>query len=225
MSTAAIIPVKRFDAAKQRLADSLRPTQRRTLAEAMLADVLAAVSGCATLEPVFVVTGEPAAERAALAAGARLVPDRLDSGHSQAALLGVAEALGAGVERCALLPGDCPLLDPAELEAALASMSAGGVSVVPDRHGTGTNGLLLWPPDAIEPAFGEGSRARHEALARAAGRRVSVERISSLALDIDAPADLAELRDVLERSAGRAPRTAGALEAIRVEPVAGDAAA
>ncbi len=41
---------------------------------------------------------------------------------------------------------------------------------MPDRHGTGTNGLLLTPPDAIAPSFGPGSCERHRALARP-GRR------------------------------------------------------
>ena len=41
--------------------------------------------------------------------------------------------------------------------------------VVPDRHGTGTNALLLQPPDVMAPSFGEGSHARHLGNARGAG--------------------------------------------------------
>ena len=41
---------------------------------------------------------------------------------------------------------------------ALARMRPGRVGVVPDRHGTGTNALLLAPADAIGPAFGAGQR-------------------------------------------------------------------
>jgi 2-phospho-L-lactate/phosphoenolpyruvate guanylyltransferase len=225
VSATAIIPVKRFGAAKQRLSASLRPDQRERLAGAMLADVLAAVSACTTLEPVIVVTGEPAAADAARAAGADVVSDPLDSGHSEAALLGVATALDSRAERCALLPGDCPLLAPVEIDAAVARMSARSVAVIPDRHGTGTNGLLLWPPDAIEPAFGEGSRVRHESLARAAGCRVTVEPLGSLALDVDGPQDLSEMRAVLERSPERGPRTAAALQDIAINPMAGDPSA
>jgi coenzyme F420-0:L-glutamate ligase/coenzyme F420-1:gamma-L-glutamate ligase len=59
------------------------------------------------------------------------------------------------------------------------------VVVVPDRHGTGTNGLLLTPPDAIAPAFGPGSCERHRALALAAGVAFRLERPPSLLLDID----------------------------------------
>jgi len=223
--------VKRFGQAKQRLLETLDRPQRAAVVKAMLTDVLAAVSETEAIERIIVVTGEGRAERIALRHAQRsttpleVMRDPDDRGHSEAATLGIIRALALGAECSALLPGDCPLLDPAEVEAALAEMSAGSVSIVPDRHGTGTNGLLLRPPDAIEPAFGEGSRGRHEALALAADRQVTVERIPSLALDIDAPEDLAELRDVLGRSPRRAPRTADALDAIQVEPVAGDPAA
>ena len=40
MSTIAVLPVKRFDDAKQRLGEALRAGTRRALAEAMLTDVL-----------------------------------------------------------------------------------------------------------------------------------------------------------------------------------------
>jgi 2-phospho-L-lactate guanylyltransferase len=61
---------------------------------------------------------------------------------------------------------------------------------VPDRHGTGTNGLLLCPPDAIAPAFGPGSRERHVGLARDAGVDVSIDEVPALLMDVDTVEDL-----------------------------------
>jgi 2-phospho-L-lactate guanylyltransferase len=87
------------------------------------------------------------------------------------------------------------------------------VGIVPDRHGTGTNALLLAPPDAISPAFGEGSRERHARLAGAAGLDPALESLESLALDLDTPEDLAALQGVLGTRPERAPRTAAALRA------------
>ena len=86
------------------------------------------------------------------------------------------------------------------------------MAVVPDRHGTGTNALVLAPPDAIGPAFGPGSCARHAERGQRAGHAVEVERLDSLALDLDTPADLAELIAALGRDPDRAPATAAALE-------------
>jgi 2-phospho-L-lactate guanylyltransferase len=211
---AAIIPVKRFGAAKRRLAATLGAEPRAALALAMLGDVLAAVTRTQGTEHVIVVTGEPAAERAAREHDVDLVADPTDAGHSQAAMLGISRAVELGATAVALLPGDCPLLDSSELDAALERISEGRVGIVPDRHGTGTNALLFAPPDAIEPAFGEGSRDRHERLARAAHHTAVIERLDSLALDVDTPADLAALGEVLRAAPEGAPRTAAALGAL-----------
>jgi 2-phospho-L-lactate guanylyltransferase len=109
------------------------------------------------------------------------------------------------------LPGDCPLLDPRELDSLLSATGERHVAVVPDRHGTGTNALVLSPPDAIRPAFGEGSRERHVAAAREAGIPFFVEEVDSLALDLDTPADVIALTRELDSRGGRATRTAKAL--------------
>lgn len=217
-SATAIIPVKRFGAAKQRLLEALDRRRRAELVAAMLTDVLAAVCGAGLIERVIVVTGDRRAERIALAQARRgtvtleVLRDPKDLGHSQAATLGIIRAKALGAACAALLPGDCPLLDPAELDAAVARQRSGRVAIVPDRHGTGTNALLLSPPDAIGPAFGPGSSARHAERARAAGHQVEVERLESLSLDLDTPADLVALRAALARDPALAPATAAQLE-------------
>ena len=59
MTTAAILPVKRFDQAKQRLGETLGSATRATLAAAMFADVLTQVIRASRLDDVIVVSGEP----------------------------------------------------------------------------------------------------------------------------------------------------------------------
>jgi 2-phospho-L-lactate/phosphoenolpyruvate guanylyltransferase len=224
----AIIPVKRFGAAKQRLLETLDRPERATLVKAMLSDVLVATSEASLVERVVIVTGEGRAERLALAHSRRtatpleVLREPSDRGHPEAATLGIvrAKALGAGC--VVLLPGDCPMLDPAELDGALERMSEGRVGVVPDRHGTGTNALLLSPADAIGPAFGPGSCARHAERGRSAGYEVAIEQLASLALDVDTPDDLAELASTLERDPRPAPSTSSALADLgRIQNAAG----
>jgi 2-phospho-L-lactate guanylyltransferase len=211
LKATAVLPVKRFNAAKQRLAAGIDDERRRALAAAMLADVLEAVGAARTIERTIVVSGDPLAQGLAAEAGAEVVPDPGDVGHVEAALAGIARAEVEGASCVVLLPGDCPLLDPRELDRLLTGVPERYVGIVPDRHGTGTNALALSPPDAIVPAFGEGSRARHVAAAREAGIPFGVEELPSLALDLDTPADVIALTRELEASPGRARRTARAL--------------
>lgn len=211
MKATAVLPVKRLYAAKQRLAAGLSGERRRALASAMVADVLEAIGAARAIERTIVVSGDPIAQELAADAGAEVVPDPEDAGHVEAALAGIARAEADGAECVILLPGDCPLLDPRELDRLLTGVPERYVGIVPDRHGTGTNALALTPPDAIAPAFGEGSRARHIAAAREAGIPFGVEELPSLALDLDTPADVIALTRELEASPGRARRTARAL--------------
>jgi 2-phospho-L-lactate/phosphoenolpyruvate guanylyltransferase len=212
MRATAIVPVKRFAEAKRRLAAGLEDERRIALVAAMLEDTLEAIAGARSLERTIVVTGDPRAQEiVAASGGAEVLPDPTDEGHVVAALAGIARAEVDGADCALLLPGDCPLLDPKEIDRLLTGVPANYVAVVPDRHGTGTNALMLAPPGAIEPAFGEGSRERHVAAARAAGVPYAVEELPSLALDLDTPADVVALTRELAERPGRAPRTAKAL--------------
>jgi 2-phospho-L-lactate guanylyltransferase len=235
MRTAAILPVKRFSRAKQRLGASIEETLRLQLARAMVADVLLALAETRSNEITIVVTREESLATSARAQGALVIEDVAEAGQSAAAELGVRHALAHGIERVLCVPGDCPALDPVELELLLQSGPEGNdggrsqveVVIVPDRHGTGTNGLLLSPPDAIAPSFGPGSFERHRSLALAAGLPCRVARPASLLLDIDTGADLAALRERAseDRAAGRAlaPNTRAVLAragSLDVPPVA-----
>ena len=211
MSATAIVPIKRFAAAKQRLGLGIDEGRRRDLVAAMLRDVLAAIARARMVADTIVVTGEPEAEAIASEAGAAVLADPADSGHSEAALIGIKAAAAVGASCVVLLPGDCPLLDPRELDRLLTGVPERYVAVVPDRHGTGTNALVLSPPDAIRPAFGEGSCERHVEAARAATIPHAVERLESLALDLDTPADMVALTRALEGGSGSAPETARAM--------------
>jgi 2-phospho-L-lactate guanylyltransferase len=207
----AVVTAKRFDQAKQRLAGSIDETLRLELVAAMLADVLGAISESRMVSRTIVVTGEPAAADLAHTAGAEVVTDPEDASHSEAALLGVERALELGADCVVLLPGDCPLLDPRELDHLVTGLPDPFVAIVPDRHGTGTNALVLVPPGVMAPAFGEGSCERHQRIARDAGIPHAVEELATLGLDLDTPADIVALTMRLDLKGGHAVNTARVL--------------
>lgn len=210
--TVAVLPVKRFGAAKQRLAASLSEPTRRGLAEAMVTDVLVALRRARRVDAVVVVSGEAAAQALARGHGAAVVADPDDAGHVPAAVRGIGWAVAEGATRALLVPGDCPALSAAQLDALLGDEPAGPeVVVVPDRHGSGTNALVLSPPGVIAPAFGAGSRERHERLAAQAGAACWIVEMSSLGLDVDTSDDLRALQDALAAGGGEASHTRGLL--------------
>jgi len=213
-----VLPIKTYERAKHRLSQAVEVSDRRALAEAMVGDVLDVLPAVRGLDRVIVVTAEPRAAAAAHAAGAAVIHDPDEAGQTPAALLGIRAALAAGAERALLVPGDCPALDAEEVGALLARPGRAGVVIVPDRHGAGTNALLLSPPDVIEPSFGPGSFARHAARAHAAGTVVRVSEVRSLGLDVDTPDDLEALRDALAARPGGVRRTRELL--ARVLPAA-----
>jgi 2-phospho-L-lactate/phosphoenolpyruvate guanylyltransferase len=211
LKATAVLPVKRFRAAKRRLAAGVDDARREALAAAMLEDVLEAIGEARTVERTIMVSSDPGARQIAATLGAEVLPDPDEEGHVGAALAGISGAEAERAECVVLLPGDCPLLEPRELDRLLTGVPPRYVGIVPDRHGTGTNALVLAPPRAIRPAFGEGSCARHVAAAREAGIPHAVEEIPSLALDLDTPADIVALTRELEARPGRAQRTGKAL--------------
>ena len=91
MSTLAILPVKSFGAAKQRLAPTLGAGFRRALARAMFSDVLASLRRVPSLDAV-VVTADQLAESAAVGGGVRVLRDSEQAGQSPAAQIGIRHA-------------------------------------------------------------------------------------------------------------------------------------
>lgn len=216
MRTLAILPVKSFGAAKQRLSDLLGQGSREALAQAMFSDVLASLRRVKGLDAIAVITDDSRAESAARGGRVVVIRDRDETGQSNAARLGIEHAFECQFERVLLVPGDTPLLDPLELDGLLTRATAERLdaAIVPDRAGTGTNALLLCPPDAFAPSFGPGSLERHIDAASTAGINFRVERVRSLMHDVDTPDDLADLGILLNERRGVAPRTRGALNQL-----------
>ena len=213
MRTLAIVPIKSLANAKQRLGQALERGSRRSLVQAMFSDVLGALRRTEEIDAIAVVTDDVVAESLARGDGVAVLPDGREAGQSQATEVGIEYAKEHGFDRVLLVPGDTPLINPVELEEMLSRCARDeiGLAVVPDRHGTGTNALLISPPGAFAPSFGPDSLERHLAHARDAGIVHRVENVPSLALDIDTPADLAALWATFDESRRGAQRTRGAL--------------
>jgi len=186
--TSVVIPVQAFEHAKSRLGAALDAEERRDLVELLLRATISAARGTPGVDEVLVVSPDVEVLEVAAHAGATPV-EQLSRGLNPA--LQEARAAASG-SRLLILPADLPGVRPADLARVLAAGDAAGspsVVLVPDRHGTGTNALLLDPPDAIDPAFGGDSRAGHAWLAASADIAFT-EVTGVLDLDVDTPEDL-----------------------------------
>ena len=187
----AVVPVKGFDAPKQRLSAVLSSDERAGLTRAMLSDLLATLQGVNGLAGVLVISGDERVLGLAAKAGVTTLRETLPSDYN-AAVAQAARHLADGAAAGMLhLPGDVPFASAVEVESVLAAHgSAPAVTLVPARDGDGTNCLALSPPELLTPAFGPGSCDRHADLARAAGIEPVILDLPGIGLDIDTPGDL-----------------------------------
>lgn len=187
---AAVVPMKPFAHAKQRLSDVLGQADRQRLVRVMLGDVLGALRGTPEVGQTFVVTADPHVADFAARYGAGHIPEGGAAGLN-AAVEAAAKYLEAqGAATMIVLPGDVPFASPVEISKLLSLAPGNGVGIVPAEDMDGSNALVLSPPGAIAPAFGPGSYRRHLSAAREAGFEPVTCRLSGLGRDIDLPGDL-----------------------------------
>ena len=190
--TFLVIPVKRSIGSKQRLASQL-PDQVRQLVSRSLACrmVRCAAEGWAPSR-VVVVGEDPEIIGLCARLGLATIPDE-GGGQSAAVRAGQAWCLERGAATLATVAADLPLVETSDLRLLwqlAAGLAAGSLALIPDRAGSGSNGLLLNPADRDPFFFGADSLRHHREIAERLGLRFSVLDLPRLAWDIDRPEDL-----------------------------------
>jgi 2-phospho-L-lactate/phosphoenolpyruvate guanylyltransferase len=194
MKVTALIPVKGFRNAKQRLSAILNSAQREALAESMFRDVLHQVLRARGLFETVVVTGDDKVAQIAGSLGARVLWENAETGETDAVDFARTSLKNAGCEAVLIVPGDMPLVRSADIELVLEQLPAGQIApfalLVPSHDRLGTNALLLAPPDIIKLRFGYDSFSYH--LSQVSVQRLPVRSFDNkrIALDIDEPRDL-----------------------------------
>jgi 2-phospho-L-lactate/phosphoenolpyruvate guanylyltransferase len=178
---AVLVPVKSFVDAKTRLGDVLGDAERRALVQQMAERVLAAAAPL----PVAVVCDDRAVATWARQLGALVIwePGR---GLNGAVESGVERLGEMGVAHVTVAHGDLPLA------AGIGGLAAfDGVTLVPDRHGNGTNVIRLPVGCGFRFSYGPGSFERHQRECARLGVAVQILHAPALAHDVDLPDDLA----------------------------------
>jgi FO synthase len=188
----AVVPVKRFTAAKRRLAPVLGACERAALARAMFEDVLDALSRVGTrLAGIIVVTADESAAQLAARRNAFAVSDEGCGDINGAIRIGVHYALARGGAAVLVVPSDVPQLSADAVERAASAVDRpNSLALLRATRDGGTNILACRPADALRPRFGPNSFEQHCEWARAQAMSLQVLPGGDLGLDIDCPEDL-----------------------------------
>ena len=188
----AVVPVKDLRGTKSRLAPILDPGARAGLTVYMMGRVVAAIRS-AGVEDVCVVSPDRIVLNEAQRRGATPLLQE-SRGLNPALEEGRGRALELGASTLLVFPADLPLLDEDDVRAVLQAAAGRSVVISPDGARSGTNALLIHPPDALPFAFGPGSFEAHLEGARERGLDVNVCERPHLAFDLDTAGDLARLK-------------------------------
>jgi 2-phospho-L-lactate guanylyltransferase len=189
-----VVLVKDFDLAKQRLRPALDPGQRRELARENARLALAAARAG---DHVLAVCGSQEAAELARLAGAEVLLEANPAGQNPAARLGIGHATANGARSVLLLSSDLPLVTRRTIATMLSAgrrLGSPSVLAAPATGRGGTNALYLSPPDVIDLHFGDDSLGKFERDAASRGVPFGLHEAPRLALDLDEPPDLDELR-------------------------------
>ncbi len=178
---AVLVPVKRFTAAKGRLAGVLADSDRARLAEWMASGVLDVVAEI----PTFVACDDEEVATWAQRMGAQVIWGA-DLGLNGAVDDGVAHIISSGYDQVLISHADLALP-----RALLDVARAGCITLVPDRRHDGTNVMSFPASHPLQAAYGGGSfdRHLHQALAMSTAA-VEVRNDPELSLDLDTSRDL-----------------------------------
>ena len=197
MTLWAIVPVKPLRRGKSRLAGALSEKERTELNESLLQRTLKTLKGLKEVEQVLVVSRDPHALTVARQHGARTVRENGQPLLNTALTRATVVAQVYATRGVLILPADLPLISEEDVLTLIErAVDPPVVVIAPDRHGKGTNALLLSPSGLIDYDFGENSFEKHCQLAKEAGARLEIVDLPTLGLDLDLPEDLEIVKEL-----------------------------
>jgi 2-phospho-L-lactate guanylyltransferase len=140
----------------------LSQEERRDLNSHLLIHTLETLNAIPEIEHVLVISRDPAALSLARSHGARTVQENGAPELNIALARATIVAKNYSTSGVLIVPADLPLITPEDVRSMLELAKDPPVVVlVPDRHRSGTNALLVCPVGLIEYDFGPGSFQRH----------------------------------------------------------------
>jgi 2-phospho-L-lactate/phosphoenolpyruvate guanylyltransferase len=150
------------------------------------------MKGSRLLDRLFVVTSDENAIELAKILGVEIIKETKQEGESTSVDYASKICKNMGAQSVLVIPGDTPLVTPGDVDLILEKeRSYPSVVLVPARDDMGTNAIFRKPPDVIPSRFGYDSFKKHINEARQRNIPCEVYNLSTVALDVDEPEDLA----------------------------------
>lgn len=197
MKTIALIPLRSLNDGKRRLAEVLTIDERRSLVLQLWQRAHAALIASGGIDRVAVVTPDPALIEVVARNGVQTILQDglgLNAGLEQARDVLMADRISF---RLLVVLPDLPLVEGSDIAGLLRCGDRATIAIASDRHGVGTNALLMPRPRAIPFCFGPNSLDRHVSAAIARGWAIARYDAPGTAIDLDTPDDLRSLQPAI----------------------------
>lgn len=195
----AVIPIRSFTEGKSRLAGALSPLDRERLVRAMFEHVVDTVRRSGAVDRIVVVSPDPAVLSAAKSfdpALETLLQPSDQAGLNAAVAIGRDRAIRERAGGVLVLFGDLPVVQPEDVRSLVRRDAP--VVIATDRHGSGTNALMLRlgsrAGETFTFAYGPNSRQRHLEEAERLGLETVTAISAGTAIDLDTVDDIERLR-------------------------------
>jgi len=163
LKISVIVPVKRFERGKSRLASMLDVVERVKLCGLLLDDTLSTINKASSISEVIVVSSDKRAEGISKRHGAIFLKEYVERGVNKAVSIADNYCNAAGANATIVIPQDLPLLTPADIDMICntAEEYEKCLAICPSLRYDGSNALLRRPSKLIKTYYDNNSFDTH----------------------------------------------------------------
>lgn len=188
-----VIPIKPLATAKSRLSSILSIEDRQKLVLSLFQNTITKLNQWDQIGGILVVSADTTYKNHIVDPGITFLKENQASGLNASIRLAANYLIARSIESMLVIHADMPFLNQKDLDLFLCKKTVPGLTIASDHHGTGTNVMLVSPPDLIPFSYGENSYQHHIQSAQKIGVPVNSFFSEALAFDIDLPVDLMRL--------------------------------
>ncbi len=192
MKIFAIVPVKRFEKGKSRLASLLDIRNRVKLGGLLLDSTLHTLKNTTAISSTIVVSSDMRAKTIAKTYGAIFLDEGKDTGVNNAVTLANDYCIQVGADATIVVPQDLPLALSQDIDNICNAAKKWNKCLIicPSARYDGSNALLRRPPKLIESYYDNNSFDKHIYAARMAGAKIRIILSHRMMRDLDTVKDV-----------------------------------